>query len=373
LESLFQSFAKFLRISKKKLNLAHDNFNLTYMRSAQYTLKDLANRLGISPSTVSKALNNHPEISEATKNAVHKLAKELNYHPNAIALSLKHSRSNIIGLIIPELTHYFFSTVISGIEDVAYDANFNVMLCQSNELYFREVKNTETLLASRIDGLLVSVSKDTKDYSHFKHVLDSNIPIVFFDRIVDEIETDRVIADDYKSSYKAVEHLIKLGKRRIAHLGTNPEINIGKNRLNGYRDALRDNNIQIDERLIVRCDEYESARLIVKRLIYELSPPDSFFAVNDLTAIGTLQTIQECGYKVPDDFAVVGFSNSHYSSMTTPQITTVEQNGYKMGKVAARLLIDRILRHDDYPSITHEIETSLIIRGSTQKSFVPGY
>ncbi len=181
------------------------------MRSSQVTIKDIAAQLGISPSTVSRALKNHPEISVETKQAVKELAKKLNYEPNAIALSLRSSKSNIIGLVIPEIVHYFFSQVISGIEDVAYDADYHVMICQSNESYIREVKNIQTLLSSRIEGLLVSLSKETRDFSHFRNLNKKNIPIVFFDRICEELETDNVIVNDYKGAYEAVEHLIGMG------------------------------------------------------------------------------------------------------------------------------------------------------------------
>ena len=340
------------------------------MRSAQVTIKDLASRLGISPSTVSRALRDHPDISQETKRAVRELAEELNYEPNAIALSLQSSKSNIIGLIIPEIVHYFFSQVISGIEDVAYDAGYHVMICQSNESYIREVKNVQALLSTRIEGLLVSLSKETRDFNHFKNLEKKNIPIVFFDRICEEMDTDRVVVDDFNGAYMAVSHLAEIGCKRIAHLGTTLDLQIGINRYNGYIKALKDHDLPIDERLIVRCDTNKAARLVTKRLIYELHPPDGIFAVNDLTAIGACQTIKENGLKIPEDIAVVGFSNGIYSTMTDPPLTTVEQFGYQMGQKSASLLFDRILASKDYPAITEEVETQLIIRESTVKKKV---
>ncbi len=335
------------------------------MRSAQVTIKDIARELGISPSTVSKALKDHPDISKDTKMAVRKLAAKFNYKPNALALSLRNSKSNTIGLIIPEVVHFFFSTVVSGIEDVAYDAGYNVMMCQSNESYFREVKNAQALLSSRIEGLLVSVSKDTKDFSHFYNFKKNNIPIVFFDRICEEMETDRVIVDDFKGAYDAVNHLISIGCKRIAHFGTTSDLLIGKYRREGYIQALKDNNLPVDENLILECDSYKAARLITKRLIYERQPPDGIFSVNDLTAIGALQTIKENGFNIPEDFKIAGFGNGNYTTMTDPPLTTVEQYGYKIGEKAATLLLDRLLRGDDYPSITEKIDPQLIIRKST--------
>jgi LacI family transcriptional regulator len=342
------------------------------MRSAQVTINDIAGQLGISPSTVSRALKDHPEISQTTKKAVLELAEKLNYEPNAIALSLRSSKSNIIGVIIPEFIHHFFSQVISGIEDVAYDAGYNVMVCQSNESYQREVKNVHALLHSRIEGLLVSVSKETKDFNHFTNLKKKNIPIVFFDRTVPELDTDKVIVTDYEGAYSAVKHMIDIGCRRIAHMATSEDLEIGRNRFNGYLQALKDHELPVDERLIVRCDNHKAARLVTKRLIYEIHPPDGIFAVNDLTAIGALQTAKENNIKVPDQLAIVGFSNGIYSTMTDPPLTTVEQFGYQMGQKAARLLLDRLFTRADYPSRTEVIPTELIIRETTvkKKSYV---
>ncbi len=340
------------------------------MRRAQVTIVDIARELGISPSTVSRGLKDHPEISEGTRRKVKELARKYGYKPNAIALSLRHNRTNIIGLVIPQTVHYFFSQVISGIEDIANDGGFQVMICQSDESYTREVKSVQTLIDSRIDGLLVSLSKETKDFSHFKRVQAQGLPIVFFDRICEKIDTDRVVVDDFEGAYKAVEHLISIGCARIAHLGTSRELAIGRERYNGYLKALEDHGLKADERLIVNCDNLEAAKQVTKRLVYELNPPDGIFAVNDLTAIGALQTIKANGFKVPGDIAIAGFSNGIYSTMTDPPLTTVEQHGYKVGRVAADLLINRILSKKDFQVITEVIETQLLVRGSTVKKRV---
>jgi len=337
------------------------------MRSAQVTIKDIAEKLGISPSTVSRALKDHPDISKGTKIAVRELADKLNYEPNAIALSLRSSRSNVIGLIIPEIVHYFFSQVISGIEDVANDAGYHVIICQSNESYYRESKNVQALLSSRIEGLLLSVSKETRDLDHLRNLRKKNIPIVFFDRLPKDFEADHVVIDEYNGAYQAVKHLIEIGCKRIAHLGTTQDIGIGRDRYNGYIQALTDHNLPIDEGLIVDCDTYKAARLITRRLIYELNPADGIFAVNDRTAIGAMQTAKECGKKIPEELAVVGFSNGIYSNMTDPPLTTVEQFGHKMGQKAARMLLDRLFSGEDHPAVREVIESQLIIRGSTVK------
>jgi LacI family transcriptional regulator len=231
----------------------------------------------------------------------------------------------------------------------------------------REVKNVEALLSSRVEGLVLSLSKETRDFSHFRNLVDKHVPMVFFDRVCQEINTDRVINDDNIGAYKAVTHLISRGCKRIAHLSTSRELLIGKNRYEGYIRALKEHDLPVDERLVVRCDTHQSARLVTKRLVYETSPPDGLFAVNDLTAIGAMQTIKECGLQIPDDIAVVGYGNGNYSTMTDPPLTTVEQYGYQMGEKAMRMLLDRIIGVDDIPARTEEVNTELIVRESTVK------
>ena len=339
------------------------------MRSAQVTIKDIADKLGISPSTVSRALKDHPDISKATKKAVKELAEQLNYEPNAIALSLLSSRSNNIGLIIPEIVHYFFSQVISGIEDVANDAGYHIIICQSNESFSREVKNVQALLSSRIEGLLLSVSKETRNLDHLKNLRNKNIPIVFFDRVPNDFQADHVIIDDFKGAYLAVKHLIDVGCRQIAHLGTSKDMGIGLERYNGYLQALKDHRLTVNEHLIIDCDTYKAARLITRKLIYGSDPVDGIFAVNDRTAIGALQTAKECGIKIPREMAIVGFSNGIYSNMTDPPLTTVEQFGYQMGQDAARMLLDRLFSKENYPPQRKLIKPELIIRGSTEEKY----
>jgi len=336
------------------------------MRSSQVTIKDIARKLGISASTVSRALKNHPDISRETKNAVNELAERLNYQPNAVALSLKHSRSNTIGIIIPEIVHYFFSSVISGIEDVAYEAGFTVIICQSNEMYDREVSNAEALRAHRVDGVLVSVSKETKQFDHLKYLQDGNIPLVFFDRIVPEIQADCVIIDDKDAAYRATMHMIEAGRRRIAHFAAPQNLIIGHDRKEGYMEALREANIPVDPGLIVEADSFEKARNAMNDFIDSGNPPDGIFAVNDLTAIGAMQTIRKRGLTIPGDISVVGFSDGRFSGITEPNLTSVDQHGYEMGTIASEMLIDRILeRNVDPLPRTKILNANLIVRGSS--------
>jgi len=342
------------------------------MKSSQATIKDIARELGISPSTVSRALKDHPDISAKTRKAVKELAKKLNYEPNAIALSLRSRSSRTIGVIIPEIVHYFFSSVISGIEEIAYESGYTVIICQSNEDYDKEKNIIHTLMSKRVDGILVSVSKTTTNYDHFLELQKSNIPVVFYDRVLNIPNSDRVIVDDYTGAYKAVDHLIKMGCKRIAHLATSQELLIGRNRKEGYIQALKDNDIEVDEEIILRCDTDRHAQKCIPYILSLQKKVDGIFAVNDLTAITAMSIIKRSGYKIPDDIAIVGFSNSIYSSMTDPPLTTIEQQGNEVGKKAISLLLDRIRNEVSIESRVEQIKTELIVRGSSQRELSKG-
>jgi LacI family transcriptional regulator len=342
------------------------------MHKGQITIKDIAKELGISPSTVSKALTGHHDISSSTKKAVRELAEKWNYKPDQVALSLKSGLSKTIGVIVPEIVHYFFSTVIGGIEDVAYDSGYHVMFCQSSELYAREVKSVETLLSTRVDGILVSVSKATENFDHFRKIQENGIPLVFFDRVCDDIDADRVIVDDEAGAYEAVCHLIEIGCKNIVHLAGPPNLLIGKNRENGYLRALRDHKIPIDRNNVIRCDSREDAELVVPGLLKRAVRPDGIFAVNDMTAAMSMKIIINMGFRVPEDIAVVGFTGELISEITNPTLTSVAQHGYLIGKEAVRLLIDRLETKHNLPFQTKIIKTELIIKGSTIRNKVKG-
>jgi LacI family transcriptional regulator len=335
------------------------------MKKGLTTIKDIARKLKISPSTVSRALKNHPDISDSTKNAVNELAQKMNYRPNALALSLKQNRSNTLGVIIPEIVHYFFSSVISGIEDVAYDAGFNVIICQSSEKYDREVANVNTLQAYRVDGILVSVSKETKNYSHFQNIRKNKIPLVFYDRVAPGLKTDQVIIDDFEAAYRATKHLTDTGRKKIVHFTAPQNLLIAQQRKNGYLKALADAGITTGDELIFQADNYEKARVAVLEILKNNKKFDGIFAVNDLTAIGAMQTLLKRGIKVPDDVAVVGFSDGRFSGITDPTLTSVDQHGYEMGTVATEMLLKRIQSDKDYPSRTQVLNANLIVREST--------
>mgnify|MGYP001338151288 CR=1 FL=1 len=336
------------------------------MKNGLVTIKDIARELKISPSTVSRALKNHPDISEETKKAVNDLAAKLNYQPNAVALSLKQRRRSTIGIIIPEIVHYFFSSVISGIEDVAYDAGYNVIICQSNERYDREVANARTLLANRVDGILVSVSKETRDFSHFHNLKDNGVPLVFYDRVIPDFQADQIIIDDLDAAYRATKHLIEGGFSEIFHFAGPQNLLIGQQRRDGYLKALKETGLEIVNSRIIEADNFEKARLTVLNILENKLPIDGIFAVNDLTAIGAMQTLQKRGVKIPNEVAVVGFSDGRLSGITDPTLTSVDQHGYEMGSIATELLLKRIFSENrDYPFETKVLNANLIIRGSS--------
>ncbi len=337
------------------------------MRSGQVTIKDIAKELGVSASTVSRALKDHPDISVKTKEAVNALAKEWNYKPNAVALSLRSSKSNVIGVIIPEIVHHFFSSVISGIEKIAHDAGYNVMIFQSNESFKRETDNVQALLSSRVDGVLVSMSKETKDFDHFRELRNNGIPIVFFDRICNELSSDNVIVDDFAGAFSAVQHLIDTGCKRIAHLSAPQHMLLGQNRQKGYRQALIKNKLSVDDDLVIKCDSFDEAKEKVPSLLSLEERPDAIFAVNELTAAGALTVVKKAGLRVPEDISIIGFTDGLVSRVTDPALTTLEQHGQELGLKATELLLGRIKEGGmDYEPVTKVIKTSLIIRESTK-------
>lgn len=337
------------------------------MKSTNVTIKDIAKILGISPSTVSRALKDHPDISKATKDQVNSLALELNYRPNPIALSLRNRRSNVIGVVIPEIVHFFFSSVISGIEKVAKEHGYSVMFSQSGESYDREVEVCETFLHSIIDGLLISVSKETDDYKHLLKLDEEGIPVVFFDRMIEEFEADRVLINDFEGAFQATEQLIIEGRRRILHFAGPQNRLIGINRLKGYIEAHKKNGVVIDDSLVVRCDTFESALTETQRIIDSGLKFDAIFTVNDFTAAGALKILAQNGLSVPKDISVIGFGNDYIAEMVEPTLTTVSQPGFTMGEKAMQMLINRINSEKSHNVQTEVLPTKLVLRNSTKR------
>ena len=344
------------------------------MKFSQVTIKDIARELGISPSTVSRALKDHPDISTKTKEAVNALAEKLNYQPNIVALNLRQKKTFTLGVIIPELVHFFFSTVISGIEDVAYQAGYSVILAQSNESYEREKTDIKALFNSRVDGLLMSISRETRNFDHIESVIAKGVPVVFYDRAYNTSLCSNVVVDDYVGAKEAVNHLIEQGYRKIAFLEGSPGLIITNDRKRGYIDALKEHQLDIRDNYIEECitGSLEEAKRATKKLLSMPEAPDAIFAANDPMATGAMQSIKEQGLRIPHDVGVVGFSNWSYGSLLEPSLTTVDQPGFEMGQEAARLLIRQIEvadKEENYPPPeTKVLKTRLIVRDSSLKN-----
>ncbi|MDY0077773.1 MAG: LacI family DNA-binding transcriptional regulator [Bacteroidales bacterium] len=334
----------------------------------QITIKDIAQKLGLSTSTISRALKDHPDISPKTRTAVKELAALLGYRPNRIALNLRNNSTNTIGLIIPEIEHYFFSAIINGIEEVAYKNDYSVMVFQSDESYKREVINTQAVLTNRVDGVLVSFSKETKDFSHFQKLIDNEIPVVFFDRVIDALQADQVVADDYQGAFLAVNHLIEKGCKRISHFAAPQHLAIGKQRLSGYHDALLKHTIPYDPDLVVLADTFDTARKAAHEILRRPEHPDGFFAVNDMAAIAIIKEAKSLGIKVPGDIRVVGFENSKSAAISEPELTTVDQFGFELGREACLMLLKRLKseeRESPFKPVKKVIKTRLVVRASS--------
>ena len=337
------------------------------METRQPTIKDIAKKLGLSPSTVSRALKDHPDISPETKKIVKQTAEELDYQPNSLALGLHNGKSNIIGVIIPQIKHHFFSAVISGIEECAHKAGYNVMICQSDESYEREVSNIKALVSLRVDGILIAITKETRNYDHLFNVMKRKIPLVFFDRPPHATLCDRCIIDDYAAAFSAVEHLISLGRKNIIHFAGPDNVRIGSDRQRGYVDAMKRHRLFKGGSMIFKCDKFSQAVKTVGDFCRTGEVPDAIFAVNDMTAVGAITTLVKNGVKVPEQTAVAGFTNGLISQVTTPRLTTIDQNGSLIGQKATDLLIRRIETKVFEPFETVIVPTQLIIRGSTVK------
>lgn len=334
---------------------------------AHVTINDLARDLGLSPSTVSRALRNHPDISDKTKERVLAAAATANYQPNLIAQSLQNRRSNNIGVVVPEIKNTFFSTVISGIEEVAYQAGYTIMVCQSGDTYERELVNVRALAANRVAGMLVSISHETNNFDHLSRIMEQAIPLVLFDRIADGLHASKVIVDDFEGAYTAVSHLISRGRKRIAYLGGTESLFISRRRREGYEAALRDHGIQIaPERVITGGYHEEDGRKGAARLLELPQLPDGLFCVNDPVALGAFCHLRDRGVRIPEDTGIVGFSNNPNTTLVRPRLTTINQPAFEMGRRSAALLLQQLAA--DGTTLAPEtiiLNTSLIVRESS--------
>lgn len=334
------------------------------------TIKDIAKALGLSTSTVSRALRNSYEINPETKKLVMEYAERMNYRPNPIALSLRDSKSKSIGVIIPEIANHFFSQLINGIESIAYNLGYHVVIFQSHESYEREVANTNYLVSRKVDGLLISLSSVTTNLFHFQDLMERGLPIVFLDRVPNAIETHKVVVDNFAGSYEATEHLIKTGRKRIAHLTSPIYLSITTERLAGYKQALEDYGLPFDESYVKYCyhggkvaEENEAA---VQEMLEMPEPPDAIFTASDRLTTGCMSVFQKHNIKVPEQIAIVGFTNISVAELLNPPLTAVVQPAMEMGQQAVELLI-RLIEHPQKTDVfeTRSLKTSLIIREST--------
>ena len=328
------------------------------------TIKDIARELNISVSTVSRALQNHPDISKRTKQLVQEQAKKLNYRPNLMASNLRTSKNTTIGVIIPELDHHFFSSVLSGIEQVADKAGYQVLICQTGEDVNKEIKVVHTLITSRVAGMLIGLSKQTADLRHIKDIAAHGMPYVLYDRPCPSLKCDQVISNDYQGAYNAVEYLLQTGKKRIMCLTSSMQLEISRRRYQGWRDAMQNHGIVISEDMVVECDTHQKALACAPQILQSDCRPDAVFCVNDDCAVGVLQVAQNVGVKVPEDVAICGFSDAPISRVTMPTLTTVQQHGEEIGKNAAMRLIKRLGGDDRIPQ-TVMIQAELIVRETT--------
>lgn len=342
------------------------------MASTTITIKDIARALGVSISTVSRALKNNPDISAETRKLVNDYARKHHYKPNAMAASLRSNRSNTIGVIVPQLVHHFFSCVLSGIERKAAQAGYTILVAQSTESYEEEVRIVHQFQESRVCGVIASLAKETSHYEHYQELIASGIPVVFYDRICTGIKTERVVVDDYAGAFAAVEYLIQTGCKRICFFGAAPHLEITKNRKNGYLDALHRYHIPVDESLIKTCDTRQKAMAITPDILEGENRPDAFFAINDATAAGILFACKLTGIKVPEEVSICGFSDGMIAQSTYPKLTTVEQHGEEVGASAFDILLEKIEdaeKGEEAParSIKNRIvRTNLIVRGTTK-------
>ncbi|MFD2725543.1 LacI family DNA-binding transcriptional regulator [Hyunsoonleella rubra] len=334
------------------------------------TIKDIANVLGITPSAVSKALNNHPRISQQTKDAVLQVAENLNYQPNHLASALRKGKSNLVGVIIPRASSNFFSSVIEKIEEVLNDRGYNVIIAQSNESYEKECKSIEALLFTQVDGIIASMANETVKLDYYNKIKQKGIPLILFDRGENDLNVDYVGIDDYLSSHMVIDHLVEQGCKRIAHIGGFSHTRIYKNRIRGYMDALEKYNLPFESDLIYECNLRKSdGREIMKKLLELPKRPDGVYVAGDYAALGALGVMQSQNIKIPEDIALVGFTNEPFSEIVTPSISSVEQHSEEIGRLAAETFLKRVNLPQEEVSLNKMIlKPELIVRASSNRN-----
>ena len=333
------------------------------------TIKDIANVLNISAAAVSKALHNDSRISEKTKKAVRQVAENLNYQPNHLASALRSGKSKLVGVIVPRTNSNFFSSVIQNIEEVLNKEGYNIIITQSNESFKKECNNIDTLLFTQVDGIIASMANETVDLSYYEKIKSKGIPLILFDRGENNLNVDYIGIDDYNSSHIIVEHLVKQGCKRIAHIGGFKRTRIFNNRIRGYIDALKKHNLPLNNELLIESNlTLEDGRQKMKQLLALKNRPDAVYVAGDYAALGALQVLKEQNINIPNEIALVGFGNEPFTDMVTPRITSVNQHSAEIGKQAAKTF----LKHAKKQNVTQKLnkiilDATLIIRDSSDK------
>ncbi|WP_258104232.1 LacI family DNA-binding transcriptional regulator [Marinoscillum sp. MHG1-6] len=333
----------------------------------QATIIDIANKLKKDPSTVSRALSGSPRISDRTKEEVARVAAELNYIPNRAAARLRSGRSKVVGVIVPRLNHHFFSEAIYGMEAKLKREGYNLIICQSNENYVEECDAVRSLLSSQVDGIIISLSSQTKNFEHLQYVLDSGVPLVQFDRVTDELNTPRIVNDNFEGGYKAVNHLLSGGYRKIGVLHGGMVTNVYRERLEGVHQALEDAGIKSNKALELEAFTEKDGYNAAKKLLANGNGPDAIFCCSDHTALGVLEYAKEANISVPSELGVLGYANELFTRVTNPSLSTVDQQCDKLGRQAASVLLKR-LTFKSMLNVEEPIKSSLIIRDSSVRA-----
>lgn len=342
------------------------------MKRKGSTIIDIAKALNKTASTVSRALNDHPSISPETKRQVLQMAKKLNYHPNTFAANLRKGRGNTIGLVVPRINRHFFSNVIHGVEGLANQHGFNVLICQSQESYSKEKEVINTLINNQVDGIIISISKETTEGPHIQAALDRGIPVVQFDRTLRDLATHQALNDNFTAAYEAVRHFKEQGYLKIAHLGGPQSINIYFDRYQGFLKGLKDHDLPlVMEWVFFDALSQQAAYEAARKIFSENGRPDAVFAVSDYAALGTLFALQDLNIPVPDEVGIIGFANEPFTGLTTPGLTAFDQHSEEMGRTAARLLFEQINADDQNRFIPKSIsiKPELIVRKSSNRIF----
>ncbi len=331
------------------------------------TIYDLAKELKVSPSTVSRALQNHPSIGKSTIKAVKKLAVERGYRLNSIAASLRKQQTNNIGVLVPWINRPFIAFLISGAEEAARAAGYNVLISQSHDSFENEADNVKAFFESRVCGLIVSLAMETKEYGHFDRFLANNTPVVFVDRIPEQLDSHKVIIDNYAAAFKATQHLIEQGCRRIAHFGGALHQTIYRERRRGYEDALRKNNLPLDERIIMHGDllSADEGLKMTARLLGSPTPPDGIFSANDTAAVSAIQYAKSVGVRIPEDLAIIGFNNDPLCLIVDPALSSISHPAIEMGRIAVQQILRIKEAGGDVITQTITLKTDVIARASS--------